>query len=451
VGGARLIVAAPSSVNERTARLRLVADPADATSLTELGVAAAGRERSGELLSWLTRAVAVAPTVESYQLNLAYGLLQARVWERAAKALRSVLVQRPGDGLVLYNLGALSLRLGRFEPAARFSGRAAAIDSDHADTRYNQAMALLGLGEWEQGWALYEWRWFAPSFTTPLRPQASPPWDGQRRPDASLLILAEQGSGDSLQFIRYAALAARYVGKVTFICHPLLVSLLRRTDGVAEVVAEPGPPPPADFHASLLSLPRLLGCAAPLVPPAPYLIADSAKTAHWRDRLAALPAPRVGLCWRGNPRFVDDALRSPGRRPLLPITETSGITFVNLTKTPTDDDDGPSLFDPTADLIDFDDTAALIAALDLVITSDTAIAHLSAGLGRPTWLMLSVASDWRWSTHETATSWYPTMRLFRQHRLGDWSGVLDRLIPALHAWRRVAGENRRTGHGHTPS
>lgn len=435
MGVAGLNGAPGTLIREREARRRLATEPTDPGSFTELGVAAGRDSRPKDLLAWLGRALAAAPEAESSHLNFAYGLLQARVWEPAVQALRRTSALRPSDGLVLYNLGALSLRLGRFGDAATFSRRAAFIDPAEADTRYNEAMALLGLGDWRAGWPLYEWRWFAPSFTTPLRPQASPPWDGQPRPDTTLLVLAEQGIGDTLQFVRYAVAAASEVGDVVFACHPLLVSLLRRTSGLT-IVSEQEPLPAADFHTSLLSLPRLLGNQPPLVPAKPYLIADATKTARWIDRLSSLPGPRVGLCWRGNPRFVDDALRSPGRRPLLPITDVSGIAFVNLTMAPTAEDDGPPLFDPTGELVDFDETAALLSALDLVVTSDTAVAHLAGGLGRSTWLLLSAAADWRWSTGSDRTAWYPSMRLFRQPRLGDWNGAVAELVTALEAYGR---------------
>lgn len=449
MGVTRLSGDIQASPREREARRCLAAEPTDPGSFTELGVAAGTQGRPEDLLAWLGRALSVAPERESSHLNLAYGLLQAQVWEPAVQALRRIAALRPGDGLVLYNLGALFLRLGRFRDAVAFSGRAGAVAPDQVDARYNEAMGLLGTGDWKRGWPLYEWRWLAPSFTTPLRTQASPPWSGQPQAGTSLLVLAEQGIGDSLQFIRYAVSAAERGGRVTFACHPLLVALLRRIPRLS-VVSEREALPDADFHAPLLSLPRLLGCQPPLVPTAPYLIADRDKIANWIERLSPLPQPRVGLCWRGNPRFVDDALRSPGLKPLLPIIDVPGLAFINLTKAPAVEDGPLAFFDPTGELSDFDDTAALLSTLDLVVTSDSAIAHLAGGLGRPTWLLLSAAADWRWAKDEDATPWYPSMRLFRQSRLGDWDGLTARLLTALHQWRASA-TGHRPGPGTSPA
>jgi ADP-heptose:LPS heptosyltransferase len=246
-----------------------------------------------------------------------------------------------------------------------------------------------------------------------------------------LLLHCEQGFGETIQFARFVPLAARRGGHVMLETVGELAPLLARSFREIEVFVRGTRVPPHDYQCALPSLPAVLGASLIKAPgQTPYLVPDAAAVETWRQRLGGLPRPWIGFCWRGNPRFVDDRRRSPGLA-MLKETVAASASLVSLTKAPTEADrlSMRTILDASADLATFDDTAALIAALDLVITSDTAIAHLAGGLGQKTWVMLAHAADWRWLQNRTDVPWYPSATLFRQPRPGDWAAV-DRAVAA---------------------
>lgn len=392
--------------------------------------------------------------------NLGSALHRAGRLEEAERALARAIVLRPDHAGQLANRGLVLKDQGRFDEAMAHYDRALASDLGHATARANRATLLLQQGRFEEGWREYEWRWRAPGFTTRPRTFQAPAWDGAAPAGRTLLLHAEQGLGSAIQFIRYAPIVADRGARVIVECQPPLLRLFRRSlveegGSVAEVVARGTPPPPFDAQAPLMSLPHLCGTTLASVPASvPYLAADPAAVADWRRRLPALPSTgdiRVGLAWAGNPAHLNDRNRSlpPAEAAALlrPLLATPGTRFVSLQVGDASATAAAlaaaGLMDRTADIRDFDDTAALIAALDLVISVDTAVGHLAGALARPVWMMVPTIPEWRWLIDRDDSPWYPSLRLFRQPQPGDWAGVLANVIAALADLRALgAAEGR---------
>jgi len=248
----------------------------------------------------------------------------------------------------------------------------------------------------------------------------------------------EQGFGDTIQFVRYAPLVAARGARVVVACHALLTDLLRSIKGV-QVIGTDEPPPAFDYHTPMMSLPRAFETRLDTIPASvPYLFAQPARLEAWRRRLAARGArQRIGLVWAGNPKYPRDRARSCAVERLAPLLMLRDCMFYSLQKGATAaevvklDPSGERVLDYSGELESFADTAALIGALDLVISVDTAVAHLAGALGKPVWILLPFAPDWRWLQEREDSPWYPTARLFRQPRRGDWDSVLERVAAEL--------------------
>jgi hypothetical protein len=285
------------------------------------------------------------------------------------------------------------------------------------------------------GWEEYEWRWRTPRMSAARRDFIQPQWQGEAGEGRRLLIHAEQGFGDTLQFCRYAPMAAARGWRVLLEVQAPLVRLLQCLPGV-EVVGQGETLPAFDAHIALLSLPRIFATRIDTIPAAsPYLRANVAGEEAWRARLADIPGKRVGLAWAGSPLLLADRQRSVPPRALAPLFAVEGWYFVSLQKT------GPAapaefpLHDFMADAEDFADTAALIANLDLVIAVDSAVAHLAAAMGKPVWLLNRFAPCWRWFGRREDSPWYPTLRIHQQPVPDDWDSVVAEVTLALRGWR----------------
>ncbi|WP_052710047.1 glycosyltransferase [Azospirillum thiophilum] len=414
--------------------------------------------------------------------NFAVALKNLGLYEQAVTVGRRALALMPADAGLLNNLGlALSMRIGGNEAAAGALSHALVLEPNRADTRMNRALVLRGLlrldeaeaecrrliaerpdeagahtllatcllmrGDLAPGFRAYEWRTRLADGQVEARGLPTPLWDGGDPDGRRILLHDEQGLGDGIQFARYAPLLARRGAHVIVECNDALARLLATLPGVAEVVGRSAPTPAHDGHAALMSLPHLLGTTLATIPSeVPYLAADPSLVERWRDRLGPARAGlRVGLVWAGNPDLPDDPKRSPGLEPLLPLLDLPGVVFVSLQKGAGRADlerlGGrlPVGFrDVGNELGDLADTAAVVAQLDLVISVDSAVAHLAGALGRPVWTMVRAESEWRWMLERTDSPWYPTMRLFRQRRAGDWSDVVAELRTALERMVREA-------------
>ena len=297
------------------------------------------------------------------------------------------------------------------------------------------------MGRFEQGWPGYEWRWKCKEFGS-LPPFQPPLWDGSSLDGRTILVHAEQGLGDTLQFIRYVPSLHQRGGRVILMCQPPLVRLLTRSPGIERLLAHGDPVPEFDVHTPLLSLPRLLGTTLESVPAdVPYLEAEPQLVEAWRHRLGSYPGFKVGIVWQGNPKFRLDRLRSIPLAQFAPLARVPGVHLFSLQKGPGAEQlaavtDRFPVTDLGRRLDDFMDTAAVLKNLDLVISVDTAIAHLAGALGIPVWVALPFAPDWRWLMGREDSPWYPTMRLFRQTRPGQWEDVFHHIAEALQ--RRLA-------------
>jgi hypothetical protein len=304
---------------------------------------------------------------------------------------------------------------------------------------------LLLLGRFEEGWRHYEWRWRCRNFARYRRQFSIPQWTGLAAPDQTILVHAEQGLGDTLLFFRYLPLVRERASgaRISFAAPSELRRILTANapSGVEivclEKMAETGDAPKFDQHIPLLSVPLAVQQFAPLPMTQPSLSADTALRSAWRERLAASRGLRVGLVWAGNRQLDRDRHRSIEPDRLAPLLRTPGVSFHSLqlesrgALPPVMTES--SVLDLTPSITDFADTAAAVAELDLVISVDTATAHLAGALGRPVWTLLPHVPDWRWGLDREDTPWYPTMRLFRQKSAGDWDEVIRRIGNALRA------------------
>jgi tetratricopeptide (TPR) repeat protein len=350
------------------------------------------------------------------------------------------------------NRGNSLLDLGRMNEALQAQELAVERDPECAGARYNLALTRLRLGHWEQGWPGYEARWKFREVHRSPRVFSQPRWQGEALDGRRILLHAEQGLGDTIQFCRYAAMVAARGGHVILQVQApalrLMQSLSAVRGGLVETVLLGANPAELDtkldLECPLMSLLAVFGTTVETVPwPGAYLFADPELAAEKRAKIPRSRLEgrhRVGLAWAGNPRYKADRQRSVQLSTLLPLLRTPGITWIALQKGPAAEQlaalpgDVP-VVDGSSHDRDLAETAALMATLDLVITTDTCIAHLAGAMGKPVWILLPHLSDWRWMQRTEATPWYPTAKLFRQSAPGDWDGVLERVIGQLNELR----------------
>jgi tetratricopeptide (TPR) repeat protein len=351
--------------------------------------------------------------------------------EEACREYRAFLKQQPRHAAAHNNLGNTLLGLGRPSEALTHFKRAVEIDPHAPDVRFNRGVAHLTLGHYKEGWRDYEARLHAPEHP-PVRTVAAH-WKGQPLKGKTLLICAEQGLGDTLQFIRFGPAISQRGGRVTLQCPAVLVKMLSRMPELEAVLTKERATTHFDFQLALLSAPQRLDITPPTIPPAPYLTAEPGLANDWRAHVVAIAgaaSPRVGLCWTGNPNHKNNHNRSMAPSLFETLGHTPRAAFFSLCPDALDWPD-LHLLPLLRPLVDFEDTAALIANLDLVITVDTAVAHLAGALGRPVWILLPYAADWRWLTGREDSPWYPSAKLFRQRKPGDWVEVMDRVRQEL--------------------
>jgi tetratricopeptide (TPR) repeat protein len=376
-------------------------------------------------------------SAESYN-NLANVLHQLGRHDEAIILYRRALELKRDFVNAHVNLGNV-LRDTRAMAAAEESyNTALALDPENADAHVGLGALRLRNGRLAEGWPELEWRfrgtWRFISFSE--RDLGRPRWTGEALGGRTLLLHAEQGFGDTIQFCRYIAGIARD-GRVVLEVPKALVGVMSGLDGIDAIVTYGDALPAFDLHCPLLSLPLVVGTTLATIPAAvPYLHAEVGAVAAWRRRLEPLGGLRVGLVWGGNPRYPNDRWRSASLEHLAPLASVAGVTFVSLQKGPPAAQAGAPpagmmLHDWTDELEDFSDTAALVSALDLVISTDTSVPHLAGALGKPVWLLSSYDACWRWLLNRDDSPWYPTLRQFRQRRLGDWGAPVEDVRAAL--------------------
>ncbi|MCW3476014.1 tetratricopeptide repeat protein [Limobrevibacterium gyesilva] len=380
----------------------------------------------------LRRAIAADPGHARAHLTLGNALLDRDDAAAAETHLRAAVALAPELPEAHASLGFLLAGAGRLDEAVAACDAAIRLRPEFAHAHWNRGCAHLLAGDFAPGWEDFEWRKRHDAFGHDFPALPGREWDGGPLEGRRLLVRAEQGLGDAIQFARYLPLLAAQGAVVLLACAPPLIALLQTLPGVAAVVAKDAALPPYDLWVDQMSLPRLIGTRLDSVPaPQGYLAAAPERIAAWEPMRPHRPL--VGLVWAGNPAHANDARRSMPTEALAPIVAVPGIDWMNLQiggrgvelairhRLPT----------PPPGLTDLAETAALVTTLDLVIAVDTAVAHLAGALGKPVWIMLPFAPDWRWMTGRSDSPWYASARLFRQDRPGDWAGVTARVATAL--------------------
>ena len=417
--------------------------PDDAEALSNLGgvLNAAQCHQAAEAVC--RAALAAQPGYWAALANLATALHRQHRHDQAVPAYLAAVNANPGHVASWTNLGVALTDQWRMDGALAAHNAAQRLAPHDPQVRNNRALALLSAGDYAQGFAEFEWRWRCPG----MKPHGmmTPQWLGEPADGRVILLHAEGGFGDTLQFVRYAPLLAERGVNIVLRVQAPLVRLLRRCFPQLAITADDEPLPAHDLHCPMLSLPHVFGTTLETVPAhAPYLTPCEHGVQRWRERLAAdrgTAALSVGLVWAGSPRLgmpqarAMNVRRSIGLAGLAPLADVAGVHLVSLQHGPAGAEP-PSLplFDPMAEMTDFEDTASLVAALDLVITVDSAVAHLAGALGRPVWVLSRYDACWRWLAGGQDSPWYPTLRLYRQPRPGDWDAVLAEVVPDLRPY-----------------
>ena len=417
-------------------RTASTSDPEDESLLNNLGVALHANGQREEAERVLKSALELKPGWGEASLNLGNLLRQKGHFDEAVAYYRQALTDNPLDVKPYGNLGLALINLNRPEEAASIYEKALGLDPGNADIRMSLGIAQLMQGNYAEGWENYEARWEAPSFTAVKRTFDIPRWDGTPVAGKRIIVHAEQGFGDTLQFCRYLPLLAREEMTVVFECQKALARLCASIEGIAGLVVRGDALPAADFHIPLLSLPYLFETTVGTIPGrVPYLLPPPSIVDAWQRRIAK-ERFSVGFVWTGDPSRQDDSMRSCPKSALAPLLAISNVDFYSLQVGDGPDSSMTGVVHLGDRFGDFAETAAAIMALDLVVTVDTAVAHLAGALGRPVWVMLGAHADWRYLMSREDSPWYPTMRLFRQRRHGDWTELVERVASSLLAHRR---------------
>jgi tetratricopeptide (TPR) repeat protein len=436
-----IVLQAQGRLEEAVARYRRAVelDPLASESHYNLGLALQEQEKLDDAAECYRRALDARPDHAEAYNNLGNILKEKGDLDEAIACHRRAAELKPEFAEAHYNLANALQEKRQWEEAAACYERALALRPDFADAHNNLSRMLLLLGDFERGWAEYEWRWE----TGQLQPRefSQPKWDGRTLKDGAILLHAEQGLGDTLQFIRYAPLVKERVGTVLFECERALLPLLSTCPGIDRFIEEGTQLPAFDVQALLLSLPGIFQTRLESIPSTtPYLFADSALVARWSDQLKDVRGFRVGINWHGRSGRGAHLQRDIPLDCFAPLAEVPSVRLVSLQK-----ESGSGelaalkarfpIFDPGADVDTrngaFMDTAAIMMNLDLVITSDTSVAHLAGALGVPVWVGLAFAGDWRWLLDRNDSPWYPTMRLFRQSQARNWAPVFEEMREEL--------------------
>jgi tetratricopeptide (TPR) repeat protein len=410
-------------------------------AISELLIALGNKGIVDEALSLARRATELRPDMAQTHNNLGWVLQKKEQFDEAAAEYQKAIDLRPQYAEAYNNLGSVLFEAARFDEAIAALQKALSFQPDHAAIASNVGIMMLTVGNFEHGWPLYESR----RKVIPVSLDSDttrPRWDGTDLAGKTIVIQSEQGFGDSIQFARYVPLVRARGGRVVLQCPPGLKKIFSTIEGANQVLADSEPLPPFDVHTRLLSLPGVFNTNIDsILANVPYLQADAESVKNWRRRIEAEPVGlKVGLSWAGNPTHPQDRHRSIPLASLSPLTQVPGVRFYSLQKIDAarqaqSPPPGMSLTDWTGDLHDFADTAALAMNLDLVITIDSAVAHLVGAIGRPVWVLVQYIPDWRWLLDRTDSPWYPTMRLFRQPARCDWTNPIGRLARDLSGFR----------------
>jgi Flp pilus assembly protein TadD len=450
---------------ESACRHALVLEPNDPYAHALLGTILRRQRRYADAVAALQHALQIKPDWPQAQNNLGNNLADLGLMDQAIAAFQRALKLNPdlpevhgnlgnvlrklgqldqaeaayGKSLSLRqsieiqnNLGGLLAARGQFAQAAQIHQNILAAHPDYAPAHWDLALLLLLQGDYQRGWPEYEWRWRVPDLRLGA-PLNTPRWRGEDLAGKTILIHTEQGLGDAIQFCRFIPSVAERAGKLILLCQRELLPLFERLPGVAQCLPRDQQPPAHDVHCPLLSLPMILGITLENLPAAfPYLSADAALVQKWADNFSAEKRRKIGIVWAG--RSYPDPARSAPLAEMAALGQVPGICWISLQT-------GDAAFEPPPpnftfidcgrDLKNLHDTAAILAGLDQIVTIDTATAHLAGAMGKPTCVLLKNVADWRWMRDRDDCPWYPTLRLFRQPRPGDWQTPINQIIHAL--------------------
>ena len=416
----------------------LARKPAHFEACLNSGLAQSKLENLERALADFDTALALVPQHPVAHFNRGVVLIKLGRYAEAVAANERAAAANPDYVAAWLNRGMALAQLRRFDEAIASYGEVLARRQDNADAHFNRALALLTIGDYRAGFADYEWRWRRTGAPA-QKNRGRRLWLGDTPLSGKTILLhAEQGFGDTIQFARYAPLVAAQGAKVVLEVQPELKSLLSRLDGVTAVMARGEAPPPFDVHCPLGSLPLARKTELPIVPShIPYLSADQAHLQKWSARIEKLPRPRIALAWAGNPAHDNDRNRSIALATLAPLLAMPA-SFISVQRDVRGSDAArlgaaTQLTHLGGEFADFNDTAAVLSLCDLLITADTAPAHLAGAMGRPVWVLVPFAPDWRWMLDGETTLWYPTARVFRQSGLADWGAVIARVTAALRS------------------
>lgn len=411
-------------------------NPHVAIAHCNLGDAFQEKGQLDEAISCYQKALEINPYFDNPYNSLGTAFHKKGQYDLAISYYQKALQLNSDFTLAYCNMAKALHSKGQVDEAITYFQKALQLEPDLADAHVNMSLALLLSGDFKQGWREYEWRQKLRDFYK--RDFSQPFWDGSDISGLTILIHAEQGYGDTIQFIRYAPLIAQRGAKVMVECLKELASLLKNVEGIDNIIVRDEQLPEFDVHCPLLSLPLVFNTALESIPAnIPYITADMILVQKWRDKIKSDNSKlKIGLTWSGNPKHVDDQNRSCPLEIFSSFRQLNNITFYSLQKGEAAEQvknslEGLKFFDYTEELNDFSDTAAFIENLDLIISVDTAVAHLAGALGKPVWTLLPFVPDWRWMLNREDSLWYPTMRLFRQPTLGDWKSVIDKVAEEL--------------------
>ncbi|NQV85132.1 MAG: glycosyltransferase family protein [Rhodospirillales bacterium] len=408
-----------------------------------LGLAFSDVGRLDDALGCFDKALSAKPDYADAYLNMGNALRELGRPDAAAVSFQKAIVLQPDFALAHNNLGNVLMDLDLFKAAAASYAKAIDINPDNPSTHKNLGIISLLLGDFETGWPEYSWRRLEDDMFFKVRGYKAPFWDGGDLGGKTIFVYPEQGLGDTIQFVRYLSMLHQRGARVAFDVPLPMVPLMWDLEGVDISLKSGDLLPPFDCHIPLLELPGLFGTTLDTIPAGvAYLHAGQNLVDAWGERLGPKTGFRIGLVWAGNAAHLNDHNRSIAPEMFLPLVETPGVEAFSLLVGR--DGEAAQVFgDAVTDLAphlrDFSETAAAISHMDLVISVDTAVAHLAGALGADVWTMLPFNPDWRWMLDRNDSPWYPSMRLFRQEKRNHWDGVLERVATELAQRMRNTG------------
>jgi tetratricopeptide (TPR) repeat protein len=395
-------------------------------------------DRSEEALASYDQALRLKPDYAQAFYNRGTTLYNLRRLEEALPDLNEAIRLNPAHAEAFYNRAMVLRDLHRIDDALADFDRAISLKPDYTDALWNRGMCRLLAGRYREGWPDYEWRWHTAQMVSSRRPFRQRQWGGKTDIlGKTILLHSEQGYGDTIMAARYIRRVVESGARVILDVPIAVVPLIERIEGVAATLSKGQFLPAFDLHCPMMSLPGVFETTLETIPDdVPYLSVPGAYAEKWAQRLPKRGLPRLGISWGGNPEFKYDTERSIGLRPMLPLLQRADAQYFSVQKDLREGDAEilrvNQQVTPLGDAIEnFADTAAIIASLDLIITSDTAVAHLAGALGKPVWVLLQFTPDWRWLLDRDDSPWYPTVRLFRQPHRDDWNAVIADVGRAL--------------------